>query len=307
MRLFLLVCATLLLAPTAVSQQTVPADTTALVTVEMVDGSRFVGVVIAQTADQLTLRTPAGAEVTIPRSEIRRTVPYAGRLTEAGLRPDDPNRTRLLFAPTARPLGAGEGYLAVYQVILPFVGVGLTDRISVAGGTVLFPEAFGRVWYAAPRVTVLEQEQLAVALGVLGVATFLDSDTNTAGVGYVVATYGNEQRSLTGGVGIGFADTEVGDGVAIMLGGEYQLSRSVKFVSENYLIPYRETVFVGGPVVDVWRYEEQRRYEPVFSGGLRFFGEHLAADLALFTFPALIRETSFPFIPWVGFAYNFGG
>ena len=37
----------------------------------------------------------------------------------------------------------------------------------------------------------------------------------------------------------------------------------------------------------------------------RFFGENLAADFSLL---ALVGEdtSGFPFVPWIGFAYNFG-
>ena len=44
----------------------------------------------------------------------------------------------------------------------------------------------------------------------------------------------------------------------------------------------------------------------LLSGGIRFFGENLAADFALI-FP-LTGEgiEGFPFLPWIGFAYNFG-
>jgi len=38
---------------------------------------------------------------------------------------------------------------------------------------------------------------------------------------------------------------------------------------------------------------------------VRFFGEDLAADLG-FIYPAGSKITGFPFIPWLGFVYNFG-
>jgi hypothetical protein len=45
----------------------------------------------------------------------------------------------------------------------------------------------------------------------------------------------------------------------------------------------------------------------LLSGGVRFFGERIAVDLALMTFPALLTAVDgFAFLPWLGFAYNFG-
>jgi hypothetical protein len=45
------------------------------------------------------------------------------------------------------------------------------------------------------------------------------------------------------------------------------------------------------------------------SDGLRFFGDHLAADIG-FIYPLHDGKgisRGFPLIPWIEFAYNFGG
>ncbi|HGY57063.1 MAG TPA: hypothetical protein ENK44_15245 [Caldithrix abyssi] len=64
------------------------------------------------------------------------------------------------------------------------------------------------------------------------------------------------------------------------------MGRYTKLISENW-------IFVGGDV-------------HLLSGGIRFFGENLAADFALI-FPLMGEGIKgFPFLPWIGFAYNFG-
>jgi hypothetical protein len=65
------------------------------------------------------------------------------------------------------------------------------------------------------------------------------------------------------------------------------VSNSVALVSENW-IP------VGSDV-------------QILSFGFRFFGEHLAADLAYFYPVTKTESEGFPFLPWSGFTYNFGG
>src|SRR5712692_9592438 len=50
-----------------------------------------------------------------------------GRVVKGEFQPFDPHNTRLFFAPTARALRRGEGYAGVYEVVLPFVQVGITD------------------------------------------------------------------------------------------------------------------------------------------------------------------------------------
>jgi hypothetical protein len=72
----------------------------------------------------------------------------------------------------------------------------------------------------------------------------------------------------------------------LLAGGEAHLSNSVALITENW--------FPLGSDVQL------------LSFGLRFFGDHLSADLG-FWYP-LTREGTegFPFLPWLGFCYNFG-
>ncbi len=312
----LLVGALVALAAPAHAQET-PADTTApLVQIELADGSSFVGTVVRESEQELVLRTLAGAEVTIPKAQVRRRAPFEGRAAGGRAVRYDPNRTRLLFSPTARPLGSGQGYLSVYELFVPFVAVGLTDRISLAGGTILAPGAFGRVFYVAPKVTLVSRPRLAVALGGVGLGVFLGGsdgpaedggigNVGTAGIGYGLVTYGGPERAVTAGAGFAVAEGGAASGAILTLGGETQVSSSVKLLTENYLIPFEETTFIC-PADGSCTEDTGTTYEVIVSAGVRFFGERLAADFALWTSPALLGETVFPFVPWVGFAYNFG-
>jgi hypothetical protein len=273
-------------------------DTTLVVRVELVDGSTLVGTVVQETAEAIVLRTTGGVEINVPRAQIRRMTTFEGRIRDGQLVIFDPNRTRLLFSPTARPLGTGQGYLAVYQLFMPFLAYGITDEISVAGGTILFPGLFGRVFYVAPKVTVLNQSSLSVALGGIAFGAFLEGESNMAGIGYGLATYGTQERAITAGVGFAYADGEVASGFILTLGGEIQVSNSIKLLTENYLLPFTE--------YDSRLDRDRTTYEPILMFGIRFFGQQLAVDLAGITSPHFFGEDLFPFIPWVGFAYNFG-
>jgi hypothetical protein len=51
----------------------------------------------------------------------------------------DPNYSRLLFAPTGRPLRAGDGYFSDYELLFPGVAYGLTDNVTLAGGVAIVP------------------------------------------------------------------------------------------------------------------------------------------------------------------------
>jgi hypothetical protein len=60
-----------------------------------------------------------------------------GRIVRGEFRREDPNGTRLFFGPTGRPLERGQVYLGVFEFMMPFVQVGITNPISVGGGTPL--------------------------------------------------------------------------------------------------------------------------------------------------------------------------
>lgn len=62
------------------------------------------------------------------------------------------------------------------------------------------------------------------------------------------------------------------------------MSNSIKLLTENW-IPHGEA---SGALISL---------------GIRFFGKHLAADFGLMT--STKANGSWPFIPWLGFCYNF--
>ncbi|HET6569828.1 MAG TPA: hypothetical protein VFG50_17820, partial [Rhodothermales bacterium] len=196
-------------------------------------------------------------------------------------------RTRLLVAPTARPLKAGQGYFADYEIFLPFVAVGVTDRISIGGGISIVPGDIEQLLYLTPKVTVFTTKHVGAAVGVLyGTTTRFEGDGG--GLVYGIGTFGSPVHALTAGVGFAFGNGGLYKRPVFLLGGESQVANSIKLISENY--------FVLGFEGDV-----------VVSGAVRFFGDRLAADLGLVTsFEAAKHIRGWPFAPLVSFAYNFG-
>jgi len=250
------------------------------------DGSELIGTVLSDGQDTVRFLTAGGLRLAMPRSQIRSITELPGRF-EGGryLRPD-PNYTRLLFAPTARPLKSGQGYFSAYEVFFPFLAVGVGDIVTLAGGMSLFPFTSTQLVYLAPKVTAVNTEKFSLAGGVLYMnLTSTSEDFDGAGILYGVSTYGTGDAAVTAGLGWGFYGDEMANDPVLMLGGELRVSNSVKFISENWFPPKSEVAFL--------------------SAGIRFFGDRLAADLGLIH-PAGPRMEGFPFMPWLGFAYNFG-
>lgn len=250
--------------------------------IEMTDGSVLVGVILSEDATSIHFRTDAGIELALAREDvvsIQHLEPGRNRA-----RPVDPNPTRLFFSPTGRSLKAGEGYFAAYQIFFPFVGYGVGDIATLAGGVSLIPGADTQLFYAAPKMTFYHTDKLDLAAGVL--VGGVPGESGYGGILYGVGTYGTSKTAFTGGVGFGFAQEEIASEPVVLLGLEHRLGDHTKFISENFIFPSAELL--------------------VFSGGIRFFGDTLSADLGFFSSPELIGEVGFPFFPWIGFVYGFG-
>jgi hypothetical protein len=235
--------------------------------------------------------TPAGLKVDVPKSSIISIKKLRGRMVEGRLYRFDPNYSRLLFAPTGRPLRKGEGYFFDTYVFFPGIAWGLTDNFSLMAGMSVVPgvDIGDQLKYLAPRIGFQTSDEMAVSFGAL----YATVEGDAAGIAFAVATTGQPDKSFTAGLGLGYtkaegADFEFGDHPVILLGGNIRLSNSTALVSENWLI-------TGGD----FKFGEQP-----FALAIRFFGERLAADVGAILIGEVIEE-GFP-IPWLSFTYNFG-
>jgi hypothetical protein len=265
------------LAAPASAQDAVAARVTELT---LRDGSRVYGTVVRQSDVEVVFRSTAGVVMTAPRAEILALRDVDVVLSGAEFVPADPNTTRLFFAPTGRALKRGEAYLGAYEFLLPTVQVGVTDRLSIGGGTPLvfgFADEADRPFWVTPKLQVMDSGRTQVAVGVLHAF----AGDEGGGVAYAVATHGTAARSLTMGGGLAYNGNGGRAGV-FMLGGDRVVRRNMKLITENYLA----STGVGA-----------------VSGGVRFFGDRLSADLAL-VLP--IVETPLGVFPVVNFVYLFG-
>jgi hypothetical protein len=235
--------------------------TPAGVTDELVlrDGTRAYGKVERVDGPMVTFKTTAGAAIQVAAAEIVSIRPVTGRIVAGEFRRADPNPTRLFFGPTARSLKQGEGYAGVYEILLPFVQIGITDRVSIGAGTpLIFGDGSAHPFWITPKVQLFEGASTQASVGVMH---FLNVGDGTLGIAYLVGTRGSADSAITGGIGYAYDrsyDTTNGAAV-VMIGGEHRVRRGMKVMTENY-------VFNGGTIL---------------TGGVRWLGEHFSADLAL--------------------------
>lgn len=254
-------------------------DSSRVLAITTNDGSTFVGRVVAVHPESVELQTSSG-RVTIAFASMRPVASIGAPGRENWF--ENPNQTRLFFAPTGQMLKKGEGYFSDYEVLFPGVAYGVTDNVSIGGGVSLIPgTGSDQLLYVTPKVGVSLAPKLHVAVGLIA-ATIPDEDP--FGAIYGVGTAGDGDASITAGVAYGFAGGDVSSEFAVLLGGEKRVSRRIALVTENYFVPSS----LGQPLV---------------SGGVRFMSEKLTVDLAMFNL--LGEDAVFPGIPWVGFVYKF--
>ncbi|MEP6905269.1 MAG: hypothetical protein ABI875_04250, partial [Gemmatimonadales bacterium] len=212
-------------------------DSTQIQVLTMRDGSSLIGRIVAMRADTVDFQTGIGRVPVAIRDirEVRES--EAGRMREGEYWFNNPNSTRLFFAPTGQMLKKGEGYFADYELFFPGFAYGVTDNFSVGGGVSIFPTGVSeQVYYFTPKVGMSFSDQIHVAAGLLLAGTG-GGNGGTGGVGYGAGTFGDGDGSITVGLGYGFAGGNIESKPVAMLGGEKRVSRRIALVTENYLLP----------------------------------------------------------------------
>lgn len=255
-------------------------DSTQIQILTAEDGSSFIGRIIEAGEEELKFETKYGV-LTFSIFEITELkLVSKDQFKEGKYWFPNPNCSRLFFAPTARMLKKGEGYFADYFVFFPTFTFGVTNNITLGGGFSILPGADldEQIILFTPKVGLKTSKKMDLAIGALVVKL---PESTSAGILYGVSTFGSLDKSVTFGLGYGYFEDELADKPIVVLGGEYRTSRNISLVTENWLVPEKDT--------------------PVLSFGLRFFGEKISVDFALI-FP--LEEDVFTF-PYIDFIYKF--
>ena len=287
-RLFLLLA---VLVATSASAQEAPTAPPQRVVLD--DGTVLVGTVVDPDADPVVVVTEGGIEQRIPRARVVEVTDLLdGRFTRY-----DPARTRLFVSPTARSLGSGSRRFSAYY-IFPSLALGVTDRVDLSVGTtvpLVSTDGAAVLVNGNAKVTLTQSGGLSTAVGG-SVVVPLATGERLPGVGgtiYGLATIGGEAGAVTvGAYGVyatDFADADLGDGAAILVGLERQISDRFKLISENYvLVPFFDDGSVAVGTLS----------------GVRFFSDRLAADVAVALGGAEGEFSTIP-IPYLGLSYTF--
>lgn len=271
-----------------------PSDSTRLThLVRTRDGSTLVGRLVDSTADSIRIETRGGT-LSLARADIAELRQVKADAIRDGVYwVENPNPTRLFFAPTGRMLERKEGYFSDTYLLFVNVAAGVTSRITMGGGMSLIPSAdfSDNLFYLTPKVGLVRSDRFNLAAGALVGIVGFDDDLGgdavgrTFGIAYGVATVGSRENSATIGAGVPFAGGRFAKNPALMIGGESRVARRASLVTENYFFSDAEDV------------------HGLVSYGVRFLGERMSVDLAFWNVPG--EEFIFPGIPYVAFSVKF--
>ena len=252
--------------------------------IELKDGSELIGYFRKSDSLLIKFETLSGATLYLKKEQIA-SVEKAGKDEFLG---EDPNKSRLLFAPTGRTLSQGKGYVSVNEIFFPMVTLGVTDFITIGGGISIFPGTSNQLYYFNAKVRAVHTKDFDVSAGAL-YSNIISNNDDGLGTFYGMGTYSVKKYSLSLGGGFEFTKNAEKKIPLIIVGGEIQTSKNVKLISENWIPVSSKSI-------------------KFFSLGVRVYGKKLAGDFG-FVYPiddeGSLIGGGFPFIPWVGLNYNF--
>ena len=201
------------------------------------DGNIYVGTILSEDEDTITLQTEMLGVLTIQRDTIIQMVNLDLEPAQAPLA-FGPEATRYFWAPSAFGLAKGQGYFQNVWVMFNQFSYGFADYFSLGVGTIplfLFAGTASPVWIT-PKVSIpVSSDKVGLGVGAL-MATVLSEDEATVGIVYGVVTLGQRERNVTMGVGFGYANAEFSNFPVFTISGITPVGRRGYFMAENYVV-----------------------------------------------------------------------
>lgn len=259
-------------------------DTVSNYEVRLKDGSVFTGKYLETRGDTMHFNL-ASSRLAVRKNEMAgiRKVNRV-ELKEGTDWYPNPHHTRYLFGPSAFNLKTGEGYYQNIYGVVNSVNFGINDNFSIGGGTELISLFNGNPFFGIfPKIGNIKLgKNVTGGLGTLMVV----GERGFGGIGYGLVTFGDEDRNFTLGAGGAFGSGEISPQPILTFSGMYRVSRNIALISENWAV-------VSDGIV------------PVFSYGIRFFGEKISVDVAFINNGDILQEISPIGIPFLDFVYKF--
>ena len=221
-------------------------DTTIVQQVELLDGTKLFGRIARIDGTQILFATMGGLEIGFQRRDVNQVRVVRGQRHRGEFWPADPSDSRLFLAPTARVPGHGHGYAGVYELVVPSFGVGIGKIGMISGGFSAIPgiDLEDQVFYIAPKLQLFSSEYVQGAVGLFWVKP--GTSEESVGMVYTGITAGDFRAAFSGGIAFPFGSRSgFSEDPLLMLGGEVRATKSLKFITENWIVPGEETTILS--------------------------------------------------------------
>ena len=266
------------------SNSFVESDSLRIVKITFIDSTVSIGTILEKSDTSILFKTLSDLVFTIKTERIKEISYISNDSLVNKHSGNNHGISRLFFSPTARTLKAGSGYFSLHEVFFPFISIAVVDYFELDGGISIYPEGDKNYYFLGSKFQFYSSKNISVAAGLAYLGILKNSDV--ALLGYGIVTFGNEKMGGTVGYGSNLLHQRKDDLSGLFIvGGDILISDFVKLISENYLLLEGDKITV------------------VYSSGVRFFGEKLAADIGFFG--AIDSSKGWPFLPWISFSINF--
>jgi len=240
------------------------------VSISLKDGTKLSGQIIDMETEAILVSTKSLGEIKVNLSSIKKINLGSINFTEeedGEFDFENPLYTKYFVSETAIGLKKGQAY---YQNLLlggNIFSYGITDQISVTGGfeSVSLFLGEGPTFLLGAKFTSGGRNTKLHFGGGGNLLARVNDDVNFGSL-YGIVTYGNTNHNITGGIGIGYFDSDFAELPVIQLGGQTRFSENWGIVMD-YLILV-DNGDLGG----------------VGSLAVRYITKKVALDFGLFTF-----------------------
>jgi hypothetical protein len=221
----------------------------------------------------------------------------------------NPHSSRYFFAPSAIPLGKGEGYYQNAYFVSNSIQVAVSKNISVGGGV-----GIPYIYYLTPRIGFRAGDYLHLGAGMIAALPF----SKNTGFGfwnlYGMVTAGSADNNVTLSAGMGKIKQEHYDAInqvewhewtylkkpMFMLSGMCRLSEGFSLISENWFY-YAKNEQTGYDEIHD-EFEFKYAYDIVISAGGRIMGKKHSVD---FGGMVISGDGEFLPLPYIDYVFKF--
>ena len=241
----------------------------------------FVGTIVSEDAREVSIRLQNGKLLIIPAYTIKSTRKLSSSTLIKG-KPvfDNPHPSRYFYTPSAIPMDKGEVYIQSVYGLAYQVQFGVTENFSIGATTTLLATPLA----LTAKYSIKIDEKNTLAFGGLAGIVGYRTQTNL-GIGFGAFTHGTKESNVTFAAGYAWINTKEdnggGNSPMMSLSGNKRLSKNLSLMGELWYLP-EVGVFFGGPCFRLYKSKKSS-----YDFGIWRLGKTV------------------PFIPVVGYTYNF--